>query len=249
MLIKDIEFILKKTLFSEVYLLKKRLKRAINKNYENELEIIEKFSDNTKDAVDIGVYRGVYSYQLSKFFKHVYSFEPNTLIFDYLNRNLTKIISNITLFNLALSNVNGNAELKIPLRNKSLFRDNNEEIFQLGAASIHPENNFRKFKIIAVKKKKLDEILNKKKITFIKIDVEGHEKEVIEGSRKIIEKFKPTLLVEIEERHTRVKVAETLEYINNLGYKSYYYYKGKINLTSKLNNFKKYNNYIFIKKD
>ena len=100
-----------------------------------------------------------------------------------------------------------------------------------------------------LKKKKLDEILNKKKITFIKIDVEGHEKEVIEGSRKIIKKFKPTLLVEIEERHTRVKVTETLEYINNLGYKSYYYYKGKINLTSKLNNFKKYNNYIFIKKD
>ena len=55
--------------------------------------------------------------------------------------------------------------------------------------------------------------------------------------------------MEIEERHTRVKVAETLEYINNLGYKSYYYYKGKINLTTKLNNFKKYNNYIFIKKD
>ena len=90
------------------------------------MDIIEKFSDYDKEAVDVGVYRGVYSYQLSKYFKHVYSFEPNTLIFDYLNKNLTKIKSNISLFNLALSNENGDAELKIPLRNKSFFNNNNE---------------------------------------------------------------------------------------------------------------------------
>ena len=248
MIKKDIEYFFKKFLFSETYLLKKRLKRAINKKYEKELDIIEKFSDYDKEAVDVGVYRGVYSYQLSKYFKHVYSFEPNTLIFDYLNKNLTKIKSNISLFNLALSNENGDAELKIPLRNKSFFNNNNEELFKLGAASIHPLNNFEQFKSINVKKKKLDDILNDKKISFIKIDVEGHEKEVIDGSIQIINNYRPTLLVEIEERHSGKKVTQTLDYINNLGYKSYYYDEGKINSTSNLNNFKRYNNYIFIKK-
>ena len=66
--------------FSESYLLKKRLKRAINKGYEKELLIINKFADKSKDALDVGVYRGVYSYKLSKFFKHVHSFEPNPLL-------------------------------------------------------------------------------------------------------------------------------------------------------------------------
>ena len=67
-MIKDLEFIFKKIFFSESYLLKRRIKRAINKNYEKELKIIERYSDKTKDALDIGVYRGVYSYKLAENF-------------------------------------------------------------------------------------------------------------------------------------------------------------------------------------
>ena len=65
---KDLEFFFKKILFSDSYLLKKRLIRAINKNYEKELSFIDRFGDKTKVALDIGVYRGVYSYKFSKFF-------------------------------------------------------------------------------------------------------------------------------------------------------------------------------------
>ena len=52
-MIKDIEFLFKKILFSERYLLKKRLKRAISKDYEKELKIIDKFGDKSKDALDL----------------------------------------------------------------------------------------------------------------------------------------------------------------------------------------------------
>ena len=44
-----------------------------------------------KVAIDVGVYRGLYTYKLSKHFKKVISFEPNPLIFEDLNKNL-KII-------------------------------------------------------------------------------------------------------------------------------------------------------------
>ena len=44
-MIKDIEFFIKKILFFEKFLLKKRLIRAINKGYEKELKIVEKYSD------------------------------------------------------------------------------------------------------------------------------------------------------------------------------------------------------------
>ena len=59
-MIKDLEFLLKRIFFSESYLLEKRLKRAINKGYEKELKIIDKFADISNDALDIGVFRCVY---------------------------------------------------------------------------------------------------------------------------------------------------------------------------------------------
>ena len=98
-MIKDIEYIFKKIFLSEEYLLKKRLKRAIAKNYEKELYIVDHFKDKSKDAIDVGVYRGVYSYKLSKEFNQIHSFEPNPLLYPYLNRYLTKIIPNMTLYN------------------------------------------------------------------------------------------------------------------------------------------------------
>ena len=64
---KDFEFLIKK-IIPENYLLKKRLKRAIKKNYEKELSIIDRFADKSKDAIDVGVYRGVYSYKLAQNF-------------------------------------------------------------------------------------------------------------------------------------------------------------------------------------
>ena len=54
--------------------------------------------------------------------------------------------------------------------------------------------------------KKLDNFNFTNKISFIKIDVEGHEIEVIEGGKLMIKKNKPVLLVEIEERHSKKNV-------------------------------------------
>ena len=51
MIIKDLEFILKK-IIPEKYLLKKRIQRSIKKGYEKELEIIGKFGDKSKDAIE-----------------------------------------------------------------------------------------------------------------------------------------------------------------------------------------------------
>ncbi len=88
-MIKDIEYILKNFFFSEKYLLKKRLIRSIKNNYEKELKIIDRYSDTSKVAIDVGVYRGVYTYKLSSLFQKVICFEPNPLIFEYLKKKFT----------------------------------------------------------------------------------------------------------------------------------------------------------------
>ncbi len=247
-MIKDIEFILKKMFFTESFLLKKRLKRAIKNNYEKELSIINNFSDKNKEAVDVGVYRGVYSYKLSQEFKHVHAFEPNPLIYPFLEKNLTKIIKNITLKNIALSDQNGDIDLRIPKRSKSIFKNNYEEIYKLGCATIHKENEIDNTRSFRVKKIKLDELLENRNISFIKIDVEGHEREVITGSKRIITKNKPTLLVEIEKKHNKYPVLETIEFINQFGYNSYFVSNGKIEETKSLKDINSENNFIFLSK-
>ncbi len=44
-MIKDIEFLVKSIFVSEKFLLERRIKRAIKKNYEKELSIISNFKD------------------------------------------------------------------------------------------------------------------------------------------------------------------------------------------------------------
>ncbi len=245
--IKDIEFIIKKIFFSQSYLLKKRLIRAINNNYEKELTIIDRFSDKSKNALDIGVYRGVYSLKLSQNFNQIHSFEPNPLLFPYLNINLKKIIKNINLYNLALSNKSGETELKLPVRSKSIFKENIEELYQLGAASIHPKNEFEDFKKVRVKIDKLDNI-SINNIGFMKIDVEGHELEVIEGAKETITKDKPILLIEIEKRHSKRPVEETIAKICNLNYECFFVKDKELIPVEKLNDKNLENNFFFLPK-
>jgi len=245
MIIKDLEFILKK-IIPEKFLLKKRIQRSIKKGYEKELEIINQFTDKSKDAIDVGVYRGIYSYKLAQHFKFVHCFEANPLLYPLLNDNLKKIIKNINLYNLALSSDNGETILKLPLRSKSFFKKNIEELYELGAASVHPNNKFNNFKEVKVKKKKLDSIKFENKIGFIKIDVEGHELEVIEGALKTIKENKPVLLVEIEEKHSKRMVIDSIKYIENIGYKCYFEKNKELLQVEKLKNVNEEFNFFFL---
>ena len=117
---KEIEFLLKKIFIPEIFLFKKRINRAIKKTYEEELLILDKIVNKDLESVDVGVYRGVYSYRLSQISKQVHSFEPNPLLFPYLNKNLKKLAKNITLYKTALSDETIETDLKIPKRFKTL---------------------------------------------------------------------------------------------------------------------------------
>ena len=242
---KEIEFFLKKHFFSQKYLLEKRLERAIKNNYETELKLVKNFISPGTESIDIGVYRGVYSYEMSKYSKNVHAFEINPIIFSSLIKNISKLKKNIKLYNFGLSNRNSKTTLRIPIRNKFANRNNYEEFFELGRATIHNNNEFNGFRIFEVNVKKLDDLKLENPISFIKIDVEGHEIEVIQGAIKVIKKNKPILLVEIEERYSKKKVIDTINYINSLGYKSFYCDEEKLINTSALANLNEYNNYIF----
>ena len=245
---KEIEFFFKKFFFPEGFLLKRRLQRSIKRNDEHEINLVKKFIKSGTDSIDVGVYRGVYSYEMSKYSEKVHSFEPNPIIFKYINKNLKKFIKNIHLYNFALSNQNKTMNLKIPIRNSNSNKEIFEEYYEMGKATIHNENNFENYENFEIQTKKIDELNFDNKISFIKIDVEGHELEVIEGAKNTIKRDKPVLLVEIEKQYTKKEVAESINFINSLGYKSYFFNKKDLKSTTELNNLDLFNNFIFFPK-
>ena len=97
-----------------------------------------------------------------------------------------------------------------------------------------------------MKKKKLDSIKLENKIGFIKIDVEGHELEVIEGALNTIKMNKPVLLIEIEERHSKRMVNESIKYIKNIGYNCYFEKNKELISVEKLKNINEEFNFFFL---
>ena len=80
-----IEFIIKKFLnLSDALNLKRRAERYLKKNTEREIRILHTLVDESKASIDIGVYRGIYSYFLTKYSNYVYAFEANPLLLSNL---------------------------------------------------------------------------------------------------------------------------------------------------------------------
>ena len=241
---KNFEFIIK-NLLPKKYLFKKRILREIKKKKEPEIVLIKELIKIQTDSIDIGVYRGVHSYEMSKYSKVIHSFEPNPVIYKDLKRTLPLIINNLKLYNYALSDKNITKNLRIPIRNLKVNKLNYEEFYEMGKATIHEENKFENFENFKVECKILDEFKFDNSISFIKIDVEGHEISVLNGAKNIIKKFKPNLLIEIEERYSKKKVKDTINFVCSFGYNSYVLKDNKLVNTNSIINLNDHNNFIF----
>ena len=60
-------------------------------------------------------------------------------------------------------------------------------------------------------------------IGFIKIDVEGHEELVLHGAEGILERDRPNLMIEIEERHNPGAIERTAAWFERRGYRGQYF--------------------------
>ena len=221
---KDLSFIIKKLIFSEKYTLKKRIERSIAKPLEPELVILDQLCNVSKSSIDVGVFRGVYSFKMSEHSYKVYGFEANPVMFRLLIKNLSKLKENIEIHNIALSNINGTSKLKVPIRKESILKSNFEDYYEGGLATIETDNNLndKSFDTFDTKTLKLDSFDFKEKIGFIKIDVEGHELSVLKGGEKLLKKDKPNLLIEIDRQHSS-KVNETFNYLKELSYIPFFF--------------------------
>ena len=171
-----------------------------------------------KNCIDIGAHIGWYTIDFAERAKHVYSFECSPKSFNYLCANiaLNKCDYKVSKYNCALGNKDGIAQYYI--RDPLDGGGNGISQFEYDVINNVP--------FIEVPVKKLDSF-NLTNINFIKIDVEGHEKEVLQGAvNTIMENDYPKIFFESwdESQESRnypsIKLREELfEYIRSLEYR------------------------------
>jgi FkbM family methyltransferase len=179
---------------------------------------------NPKVIVDIGAHHGFSTVYFAKAFPDakIVAVEPNPSNFVLLKANIEhNKCKNIITHNVLLSDISGKSE------SINMDSSNSFVSFQKDASSL------------ALYTTTLDELVTEP-IDFIKIDVEGFEHKILLGAKRILEKQKPIMEIEIHPKgliaygSSMKEFAKTIEKFN---YSKYY----QIQETNQIINIEKIN--------
>ncbi|MBM0743189.1 FkbM family methyltransferase [Phormidium sp. CLA17] len=169
--------------------------------------------------LDIGANEGLYTLFGAKIVGsegQVLSFEPSLREFQRLQKNLSLNcdITSVKLFQIALSNKAGIQSLKIA---------NSEHSGQNTLGDfVHEGVTCSNTEMVSVQQlDNLIEEMSVQRIDIIKIDVEGAEFLVFEGSRNVIERFHPLICFELLDSALQNQGSSSvslLRYLRDLGY-------------------------------
>ena len=155
---------------------------------EPELTNVGDLCSGRRVAIDVGANIGLWSYRMAKIFSKVYAFEIN----EGIAANLVAYRSKkIEIVHCGLSSEAGDLTLYIPV---------SKGVALNGWASLQPGNcpDTNEHITKPVKVRPLDSF-SIRDVSFIKIDVEGHEIEVLRGAVETILASRPVVLVEVKE--------------------------------------------------
>jgi len=167
---------------------------------------LEKYYVKGTEILDIGANIGYNSLMFSDY-GPVVSFEPVYHEIVIRNAKLNALRHRINIYPCALSDEKKTTEIFIPAKGCQ----SNTHI-NYGGTSFHL-NGDMKGESVKVKCERLDDIYDGKP-SIIKIDVEGHELQVLEGAKETIKKHMPTILVEIHDFET----SPVAKFFESLGY-------------------------------
>ena len=168
-------------------------------------------------VLDIGANIGIMTVHLARSKKNltVYSFEPmpnNSNAFKRVVKYFK--LNNVTLFEIALGNSEGEAEMVMPVINAVRMQGLSHVVH----TSIPENNEGERFKVPLKMLDKMNQLMNApQRISAIKIDVENFEFFVLDGARELIIKNKPVVYAELWENENREKCFELFK---NLNYKT-----------------------------
>ena len=183
---------------------------------EPELQLLPRLCPGDETAIDVGANHGDYSAILVGLARDVIAVEPNPDVVRVLEARLGDEIrrKRLQLVRGAFGSEAGTARLFIP--------DAGSALGSLDAPPIATGG-----KAIEVLVRRLDDLARGRRVGFIKIDVEGYEAAVLRGGMAVISESRPTLLIEIEERHRKGALGEVCGLLKPLGYRGFYLHSGR----------------------
>ena len=153
------------------------------------------FNNSNIHLVDVGANIGTHTVGFSEIYKSAISFEPNPIISKILEANISiNNIHNAEVRKTALSNISGNMVLSVPKENygnASLKKTGVSDGFELETKTLDSE---------------LLGIYSDDDLILLKVDVEGHELEVIEGAKEFLSRHNVIIVLE----HTKSSSSEKL---------------------------------------
>ena len=224
---------------------------------EKEMELLKYFVSKDDEVIDLGANYAYYLDRLSKIVGQngkVFGFEPVPFTFEVCEIIIKKLkLNNVKLFKYAANDKNTNLEFRLPkvdfgaISAGQSHRADRENDLK-GKEDYYSFNDEEIIKCEAIK---VDDLLfkNLKKISFIKIDIEGAELFALKGMEKIIKFFNPVILVEIQPfflKGFNITEEEIISYITNELKYDIYFYEQKIKKLKNITNNLWDNNYILI---
>lgn len=187
------------------------------KTAEVELSFLNKIVRDDAVTVDVGANCGLYTRELARLSRCVHAFEPSRAMADVLRRTSA---ANVVVHEVALSDHEGSAELLIP---------QSEDGAVHGLASLEPQValSARSCMVQNVPMARLDDVIHDD-VAFVKVDVEGHELNVLKGAIGLLERSRPVFLVEAEERHRPRATESVFEFFQERDYIGFFVEDGDI---------------------
>ena len=176
---------------------------------EREIDLLPILVPRGREAVDVGANIGAYSYALSSLASQVHAFEPVPELAAFISRVLP---ANVVVKNLAVSDTLCVLDLFVPIK---AGREDTTAASVITSAANTAGVHYQ------VQTTTLNS-LSDHDVGFVKIDVEGHEMNVLRGADELIAKRRPTLLVEAEDRHRANAVQDVFTFLLNRNYEGFF---------------------------
>jgi FkbM family methyltransferase len=153
---------------------------------EPELAVLAKLTRRGGTAVDVGANQGFFAYALSDLADRVVAFEPNP---DYALFARVMLRGRAEVYRLALADRPGRVAFRVPI-------DHDGTVLHLAGSLKGTHVQFPRERAYQVEVRTLDSF-RLTDVRFIKVDVEGSEREVLDGGAATIARDRPALLLEL----------------------------------------------------
>lgn len=153
---------------------------------EPELAILQSLFRSGGTAIDAGANQGIFAYALAAVADRVVAFEPNP---DYARFARWMLRGRAEVHEAALSDVAGRATFYVPLSDEG-------DALHFAGNLKRTHSQFRNMRTHEVEVRTLDHF-GFDDVRFIKADVEGSEREVLDGGRETIKRDRPAILLEL----------------------------------------------------